>query len=70
MAITLTGCSGATRTFKSPTLEDRTVNLDVYRERAPIVVPPDYKDPKLPPPKPKPDPVLSDWKKNDFRNYK
>jgi len=69
MIITLAGCSGATRTFKSPTLEDRTVNLDIdYKERAPLVLPPDYKNPKLI--TPKNDPILSDWKKNDFRNYK
>ena len=54
----LTGCANATRTFYWPTLEERTINLDVEHHKK-LEVPPDYRDPKLPEPKYK-DKVLDD----------
>jgi hypothetical protein len=61
--LVLAGCSDATRTIPILVLEERTISGDV--PRAPLVVPPDYRNPKLP--LPKEDTVLKDWKKNNFK---
>ena len=52
----LAGCADATRTVLVPTLEERTVS----GERAPLVLPPDYRNPVLH------DPVIREYQKNNF----
>lgn len=62
VGIFLTGCAAdTTRTLPVLVWEDRPL---VYRERAPIVLPPDYRNPTLHPPKE--DTVLRDYHKNNF----
>lgn len=62
LGLTLTACSDATRTVPVLVLDERTISGDV--PRSPLVIPPDYRNPSLPPPKE--DPVLKDWKKNNY----
>lgn len=62
LAMTLAGCSDATRTVPVLVLEERTISGDT--PRAQLVVPPDYRNPNLP--QPKEDTVLRDWNKNNF----
>jgi hypothetical protein len=59
-ALTLAGCSNATRTVIVPTVEERTIS----GERAPLVVPPINQRTFLP--IPKDDPVIKEWKQNNF----
>ena len=56
------GCSDATRTVPVLVLDERTISGDVPRDS--LVIPPDYRNPKLNPPKE--DTVLKDWNKNNF----
>jgi hypothetical protein len=65
ISVSLAGCSDATRTLPVLVVEERPIGSIVYQERPPLVVPPDYRNPKLPPPKE--DMVLKEWKKNNFR---
>lgn len=60
IGLTLAGCSEATRTVYVPAIEERTIS----GERAPLVLPPDYRNPTLRPPKE--DTVLSEYQKNNF----
>ena len=62
--IVLSGCSESTRTIFVPTFEERTISGERLREQAPLVLPPDYKNPTLRPPKE--DTVLLEYKKNNF----
>ena len=63
--LVLSGCASETkRTLPVLVWEDRPLH-ELYRERPPLVVPPDHKNPKLNPPRE--DTVLKDWKKNNFR---
>lgn len=51
-SLALAGCANATRTVFVPTFEERTVSGERVVERAPLVVPPDYRSPTLRPPEP------------------
>ena len=62
IAFTLSACSDATRTVPVLVLDERTISGDVPRE--PLVLPPDYRNPKLP--DPKTDSVIRDYQKNNF----
>ena len=62
IAFSLMGCRDATRTVPVLVLDERTISGDVPRDN--LVVPPDYRNPKLNPPKE--DTVLRDWDKNNF----
>jgi len=62
--IFLAGCSESTRTIFVPTLEERTISGERLREQAPLIVPPDYRNPTLRPPKE--DTVIKDYQKNNF----
>jgi hypothetical protein len=62
--IVLSGCSESTRTIFVPTFEERTISGERLREQAPLVLPPDYKNPTLHPPKE--DSVLKEYQKNNF----
>ena len=66
LVIFLAGCSNANRTVPVLVWDERTVSNDTPRE--PLEIPKDYKEPKLV--TPKNDTIISDWKKNDFKNYK
>ena len=55
IGFTLAGCAEATRTLPVLVWEDRPIGSIVYNERAPLVIPPNYKDP-----------VLQDYNKNNF----
>jgi hypothetical protein len=80
-AFSLTACADATRTIPVLSIEQRSINIvekEQYRERQYLVVPVDRK--YLPPPvEPKPlpqaklllpkhykDPVIENWKKNNY----
>lgn len=63
-AISLSGCADATRTVPVLVWEDRPIGEIVYREHAPLVVPSDYHNPNLRPPRE--DTVLLEYKKNNF----
>ena len=65
IGVSLAGCSDATRTLPVLVVEERPIGSIVYEERAPLVVPPDHRNPRLP--TPKEDTVLREWKKNNFR---
>ena len=56
IGLTVAGCSQATRTVYVPAIEERTVS----GERAPLVLPPDYRNPVLH------DPVIREYQKNNF----
>jgi hypothetical protein len=60
----LIGCSDATRTVPVLVLDERTISGDVPRDS--LVIPPDYRNPKLNPPKE--DSVIRDYQKNNFLN--
>jgi len=62
IAFSLIGCSDASRTVPVLVLDERTISGDVPRTN--LVVPPDYRNPRLNPPKQ--DTVLQDWNKNNF----
>ena len=51
VTLLLAGCANATRTFYLPTFEERTISGERVANHAPLVVPPDYRNPKLPEPK-------------------
>ena len=56
IGLSLAGCAADTaRTLPVLVWEDRPIGSIVYNERAPLVLPPDYKDP-----------VLHDYNKNNF----
>jgi hypothetical protein len=55
IACSLAGCADATRTLPVLVMEDRPIDSIVYNQRAPLVVPPNYKDP-----------VLQEYSKNNF----
>jgi len=62
IGLSLAGCAAeTTRTLPVLVWEDKPL---VYQERAPIVLPPDYRNPTLH--QPKEDTVLLDYKKNNF----
>ena len=63
IGISLAGCANATRTIIVPTVEERTVSGERV-ERAPLVVPLDYRSPILP--APMSDHVIRDWNKNNY----
>ena len=63
--LVLGGCaSDTTRTLPVLVWEDRPLNEIVGATKEPLTIPPDYRNPKLPPPKE--DPVLKEWNKNNF----
>jgi len=67
LALILAGCaSNTTRTLPVLVWEDRPLGELVYRERAPLVVPPNYRNPNLN--SPREDRVMEDWNKNNFNN--
>jgi hypothetical protein len=56
VASVLAGCAAETsRTLPVLVWDDKPIGELIYRERAPLVIPPNYKDP-----------VLQDWNKNNF----
>ena len=65
IGVSLAGCADATRTLPVLVVEERPIGSIVYAERAPLVVPPDHGNPRLPPPRE--DAVVREWKKNNFR---
>jgi hypothetical protein len=62
IAFTLMGCSNASRTVPVLVMDERTISGDVPRDN--LVIPPDYRNPKLNPPRE--DTVLRDYQKNNF----
>jgi hypothetical protein len=66
IAFSLMGCSDASRTVPVLVMDERTISGDVPRD--PLVIPPDYRNPKLNPPRE--DTVLRDYQKNNIpRNW-
>jgi len=65
LGFVLSGCAAdTTRTLPVLVWEDRPIGEIVYRERARLVVPPDYHNPRLN--SPRQDPVVLEYKKNNF----
>ena len=62
--VLLAGCSESSRTILVPTFEERTISGERLREQAPLVVPQDYRNPTLHPPKE--DTVVKEYLKNNF----
>jgi hypothetical protein len=65
LGFVLSGCAAdTTRTLPILVWEDRPLNEIIYRERAPLVVPPDYRNPNIR--QPREDSVIRDYEKNNF----
>jgi hypothetical protein len=65
LGLAVAGCAESARTLPVLVWEDRPISDLITEKREPLVVPPDYRNPKLLPPKE--DTVLRDWKKNNFK---